>query len=373
MGLIRYLGSMSSPTTPGDFGDYAQLGALFTSSDIFKKYPSNPSINPMDDAIPYSPSANPYGWSAQSGNVNSDPSYPMLDPDTVVDADRGTVTRLQFPTGYPGGYAPLRLSGIGSFSTEGSDISVSSMVRSLYRADVVTAAPHGLVVGDCVRFSGATNSSGWNNYAVVSSATSVTFSYLLASYEGTLPTPATGTIVCRKVTAPTKLGVGFYVKLSSAWNDAGNAGTKLFFPRSPVGEAQRDRTSTSDPQGQNHLLGVSQAAFPNLLVPGFYLQEASWGNLMGPHGFARDVWHRVELYLQSNTGSSSNGVVRVWVTPEGGSTELWLDRSDILLHAGGSVHGWNSLYFDPTFGGGFNPVPADQEIRLDDFLIASAP
>lgn len=82
-----------------------------------------------------------------------------------------------------------------AFGLEGGTASVSSITRSSSTATVTTAAAHGLVDGDLVRISGATQTE-YNVDAYVTVTGATTFTYTVS---GTPATPATGTILWQKL------------------------------------------------------------------------------------------------------------------------------------------------------------------------------
>ena len=147
-----------------------------------------------------------------------------------------------------------------------------------------------------------------------------------------------------------------WVRMSANYSNNGNVGTKLFFMKDPwnnhfVGfdSPDRDRTAflMSGLQPSSGVANnVGQVSTPN-------------DNIAG------GGWHKIEVLWQVNTPGRPNGHYRQWV--DGTLT----GQSDTVqwFQAGQSPH-WTSIWFDPTFGGGMNPVPHDQYIDVDHLVVA---
>lgn len=144
------------------------------------------------------------------------------------------------------------------------------------------------------------------------------------------------------------------VRLSSNWTDNGNAGTKFFFFLSQ--------------QGHNHYINLT---FLGDFRPGLGLQsDFAFSTPSGPNHFApaplaKGVWQDLEFLFVGNTPGQYNGKYRMWA-----NGVLLVSRDDIGYFKAGDVPRFEEIYFNPTYGGGFNPVPADQSLDLDHWYLS---
>ena len=75
-----------------------------------------------------------------------------------------------------------------------------------------------------------------------------------------------------------------------------------------------------------------------------------------------------EMLLKANTNNSTaNGELHMWI--DGVKTHQY---ANVNWQMGGS-RTWQSLAWNPTYGGGLNPVPRDQYQYLDHVRISGYP
>lgn len=154
-----------------------------------------------------------------------------------------------------------------------------------------------------------------------------------------------------------RLYVRVRFRLSPNWTDNGNTGTKFFF--------------FDQHAGNNHYVNLTEGG---AFVPAVNLQSTfGFGTPSGPNhplpnDLAKGVWHEMEVLIIGNTPGVYNGQLRVWV-----NGSLVVSDNVMGYFAAGQVARFNGLYFNPTYGGGFNPVPADQYLDLDHWYVSTAP
>jgi hypothetical protein len=140
-------------------------------------------------------------------------------------------------------------------------------------------------------------------------------------------------------------------RVSSNWTDNGNTGTKFFF---------FEQTG-----GNNHYINLTEGGSVqpaiNLVNP---VPGTTWNNPIMRNGVAatlsKNVWHDMEILLVANTAGIGNGIGKIWI-----DGELLLNSSQMGYFNTGHALAWNNFWFEPTFGGGTNPVPHDQWLDID--------
>ena len=82
----------------------------------------------------------------------------------------------------------------------------------------------------------------------------------------------------------------------------------------------------------------------------------------------RGSWVRYELLLQANSADGvSDGELHVWI--DGVKTHQYLDV-DWQMSVSRT---WQSLAWNPTYGGGPHPVPHDQRQYIDHIRLSGGP
>jgi len=66
-----------------------------------------------------------------------------------------------------------------------------------------------------------------------------------------------------------------------------------------------------------------------------------------------------------NVSETNNGVIRMWIN---GST--WIEDTAVCFFYRTQTVGWKSFWFNPTYGGGANPVPANQYLDIDHMYVS---
>jgi len=99
-----------------------------------------------------------------------------------------------------------------------------------------------------------------------------------------------------------------------------------------------------------------------------YIPQHPFGRYEAPRTAANDLndgrWHLVEMLQGPNTPGVANGTLRIWV-----DGRLEGDWATAKFFDVGQVPSLNRLEINPIFGGGPNPVPQDQWIRLGPMLV----
>jgi hypothetical protein len=148
-----------------------------------------------------------------------------------------------------------------------------------------------------------------------------------------------------------------WLRMSANYSNNGNVGTKLFFIRDPW---------------NNHYVGLAspdqdRAAF---VMTGLQFRNGALSTNVGQVSTPGDNvsgggWHKIEVVWQANTPGQKDGRYRQWV-----DGALMSQSNAVMWFLAGQVPHWTSIWFDPTFGGGLNPVPHDQWIDLDHLVVA---
>lgn len=154
-----------------------------------------------------------------------------------------------------------------------------------------------------------------------------------------------------------RLYIRLRFRISSNWTDNGNTGTKFFF--------------FNQQQGNNHYVNLTEGG---QLLPAVSMQSAfGFGTPSGPNHFVaqpltKGVWHELEILIVANTPGTYNGQLRMWV-----DGALMQSANDMGYFASGTTPRFENMYFNPTYGGGRNPVPADQYVDIDHWYVSAAP
>ena len=151
--------------------------------------------------------------------------------------------------------------------------------------------------------------------------------------------------------------VCLWLRASSNFSNNGNVGTKLFFIRDSL---------------NNHFIGLGISNKPTDLFPGTGLQfrdnSKSYNlgqNVTAANRIDGGQWHKLEIIWRANTPGLRDGSYRQWVD------DVLVSRSDqVLFFLAGQTPQWTYLWFDPTFGGGRNPVPNDQYLDFDHLFVS---
>jgi hypothetical protein len=154
-----------------------------------------------------------------------------------------------------------------------------------------------------------------------------------------------------------RLYIRLRFRISSNWTDNGNTGTKFFF--------------FNQQQGNNHYVNLTEGG---QLRPAVNMQSSfGFGTPSGPNHFVaqpltKGEWHELEILIVANTPGAYNGQLRMWV-----DGALMQSANDMGYFAAGTTPRFENMYFNPTYGGGRNPVPADQYVDIDHWYVSGAP
>ena len=151
-----------------------------------------------------------------------------------------------------------------------------------------------------------------------------------------------------------------YVKHDANFdNTNGNAGTKFLWPAGDqVGGAM---TYTSHDGPNMDFAMIQQGPVDRYLGANLNPTAALVVNRRGQ-------WMVYEMLLKANTNNSTaNGELHMWI--DGVKTHQY---ANVNWQMGGS-RTWQSLAWNPTYGGGLNPVPRDQYQYLDHVRISGYP
>jgi hypothetical protein len=99
-------------------------------------------------------------------------------------------------------------------------------------------------------------------------------------------------------------------------------------------------------------------------------------NNLGGGGVTRGLWQRVEVELIANTPGIANGVLRMWITNYNsngqvvsGPTQV-ADYTNIGWAASGQESTWNSVSWNPIWGGSGSSVPVTMYQWMDRLAVA---
>lgn len=126
-------------------------------------------------------------------------------------------------------------------------------------------------------------------------------------------------------------------RLSANFGNNGNSGTKLFFFR------QVD--------GDNHCVTLGGEG---VLSPSIVLQPARTPLVTSTFTGAVDAWHDLEFVAEANTPGTGNGIGRIYL-----NGSLCAERTNFSFFDTGASPVFDKFFFDPTYGGGFNPPPTN--------------
>ena len=151
-----------------------------------------------------------------------------------------------------------------------------------------------------------------------------------------------------------------YAKHSADFdNTNGNTGTKFLFP---AGDQYLGTQTYAGHDGSNmDFQFFQQGAVDRRLAAN--LDPAAARLLM-----KRGEWVRYEILLKASSDNSvADGELHVWI--DGVKTHQYTDVQWQM----GSARTWLSLMWNPTYGGGTNPVPLDQYQYIDHIHVAGGP
>jgi hypothetical protein len=147
-------------------------------------------------------------------------------------------------------------------------------------------------------------------------------------------------------------------KLSSNFTNNGNTGTKFAFIETPY------TSYTSGLLGLSHYFNLTTLLGLNLSSHNTQLNRnmrSSW--ITTAHG---NQWHRFEWLVVANTPGAKNGIARIWV-----DGNLLMDYTDVEYFFSSQTPKFTGLKWNPTYGGGTNPVPYDMFEWVDNWYVSA--
>lgn len=134
-----------------------------------------------------------------------------------------------------------------------------------------------------------------------------------------------------------------WLKVSGNFTDNGNVGTKFGFLLTPYKSGQ----------GQlNHYFNLTKRLGINLQSAGGRLNRLMFANYQTLAHLGE--WHMVEWLVVGNTRGRADGTARIWV-----DGALLLDVTNVRYFFPDQDAAFEGVTWNPTYGGGLNPVPQD--------------
>ena len=140
-----------------------------------------------------------------------------------------------------------------------------------------------------------------------------------------------------------------YTKIDPRFTNNGNSGTKFGFF---LTEYQ------TGPERLNHYMNLTPQFGVNLQSAKGRLNRniRSRFNMLSQRG----MWHELEVVVQANTPGLSNGFVQAWV-----DNQQVLYEPNVQFFYPGQDPKFVGVTWNPTYGGGHNPVPFDMYQWID--------
>lgn len=147
-----------------------------------------------------------------------------------------------------------------------------------------------------------------------------------------------------------------WIRFMPGWSSNGNVSTKLFFIKGP--------------QGTNHFVGADAGEERTHAYLYSSMQFVD-GSLTHNYGQVREGfndmagggWHKLEVLWEANTPGVRDGRYHQWL-----DGRLVTVATNAFYFVEGQQPVWDIIWWDPTFGGGLNPVPFDQFFEVDHFI-----
>ncbi len=150
----------------------------------------------------------------------------------------------------------------------------------------------------------------------------------------------------------------FWIRFMPGWSSNGNVGTKLFFFRAT--DETNHYVGSAAGSGQGHAYIMSGLQFRDQTMTYNLGMSTTPENDISGGG-----WHKVEVQWIANTPGERNGQYRHWV-----DGNLVAAATDARYFLAGQRAMWTQVWWDPTYGGGLNPVPFDQFFELDHMIVS---
>ena len=145
-------------------------------------------------------------------------------------------------------------------------------------------------------------------------------------------------------------------KLDRNFTNNGNSATKFGFFETPY--------HGNISMALNHYFNLTDYLGIRLQSRGGTLNR----NVMSTYNMMRHLgeWHKIEWLVISNSINAGDGVARIWV-----DGQQVLDASDVRYFYPGQTPAFNGVTWNPTYGGGHNPVLYDMHQYIDHWYISA--
>ena len=174
--------------------------------------------------------------------------------------------------------------------------------------------------------------------------------------QGLFPAGAKGGSAPFRLSRRFEMGVSrmyfcIYTKIDPRFTNNGNTGTKFGFFLTEY---------HSGPERLNHYMNLTPQFGVNLQSDKGRLNRniRSRFNMLRQSG----SWHKIELVVNANTGGLPNGSVQAWV-----DDRPVLNEFNVQFFYPGQKAEFVGVTWNPTYGGGHNPVPYDMYQWIDNW------
>jgi hypothetical protein len=160
-------------------------------------------------------------------------------------------------------------------------------------------------------------------------------------------------------TSATQLYISFWLKFSSNWYGNGSSVNKIFFIWIHDAPAVYFQAYGS---GNGPLIPLVTTQN----TPADH--DPWWGNQNSSVQVVRGAWQRWEVLLVCNTAGNADGVLKWWV-----DGTLIGSYNNVQYASASQGHTWQTVAWNPTYGGGGPAVPADQYQWIDHIYVSLKP
>jgi len=207
-----------------------------------------------------------------------------------------------------------------------------------------------------------------NTLSVVDGALRCTYLSTMTAGQYSTPFRAGFEFSGASLDAPkTELYVRVRFRISAAWSDNGNSGTKFFF----------FSQLTEGGHQNNHYVNLTTLG---ALSPEIRIQRSGWtfggsGSVNYPAspftGLTAGDWHTLEFYAKANTvvagvSEAGDGIGKIWM-----DGTLLLNQTNIAYFSRNQLPCWRGLYCNPTYGGGTIKPPTDLALDIDNWYTST--
>lgn len=188
-----------------------------------------------------------------------------------------------------------------------------------------------------------------------------------AGMEGGISPASTATAF--KFDGRSELYIHFWIKFDDDWQGHDSGGNKIMFVTDESFGGAGDPVYVAT-------YGADSAALQlqiRLQGPGSHKSLSSGSaNLkpnVGPGTISRGQWHRVEIVLVMNSGTTYDGEAHVWL-----DGQKSLEYRDVLFEdSDSSNHRFDNVRWGPVWGGTGDTVEAEMFMWMDDLYVSGSP